>query len=261
MLCCIYVLVLESGKQVKSERSSVSVKKPPYHTYRSYAGHPGKTRLFTFMTDLLGRLLALRFKVRLEGWGNLNREGPVLVLGKHQYLTDVPLGHYLYVNIGRRRDIWCVMKHDLAERSFGMLERAGGIPLNRKNPERSRASLTLARRVLYEGNLLTIFPEQHLTPGKMARGKSPGFRFLTSNPDKPLAINVMGYEYGPRRFLRKTVTIRIGPTRYYHGTEEHVDFLHDCMKEMAELSGMQYRFAKPAHRKNAAGDDLIKEAG
>jgi 1-acyl-sn-glycerol-3-phosphate acyltransferase len=196
-------------------------------------------------------VMPLRYKVEFEGAENLPKEGPVLLLAKHQRLDDIPLG-LMVLQRFCRKDIYCIMKDSLAKwYFFGLIVRAGGIPLNRKNPEKSKLPLLFARDMLHAGKLMVIFPEQTFFPNKMGRGKTPGFRFIAGRPEKPLNVNVIGFRYKKEGF-RTTAHIRIGQTTQYDATNDPDEFLHERMHQMAELSLLTYPYKRPVKGQTAA---------
>jgi len=209
-------------------------------------GHPGKRMWAANIIYGLSRLfMPLRYRILLEGIDNLPADGPVLLLAKHQRLDDIPLG-LMVLQKYRRSDIYCIMKDSLAKwYFFNIIVLAGGIPLNRKNPEKSKWPLIFARDQLHAGKLMVIFPEQTFFPGKMGRGKTPGFRFLAGRPEKPLAVNVIGFRY-QKTGWRTDAHIRIGKTTYYSKDQDPDDFLHERMHEMAELSLLTYPYKRPS---------------
>lgn len=210
--------------------------------------HPGKRPFPLFLFHfLLTPLMRLRYRIKVEGHENIPTDGPLLVLAKHQRYEDIPLG-YLFGLAPRRRDVWCLMKHTLGG---GLLTKLGGISINRADPKKSKQELRLCRAVLDDQQLLCIFPEQTLFPGKMGRGKLPGFRFIADRPDGPMAnVICIGFEYGPKKFLRRrSVVMRLGPAHAYDvSTMNPAQFFHTRMQELAGLCNLKYSFP-------AAGSD------
>ena len=225
---------------------SISRTRKYFKKYR----HPGLRRFNGWFLGLLGRY-ALRpfYRVRVELTEPLPAEGPLLYLTKHQRNEDIPLG-YGYVLDAVRPDNWCVMKDSLAKPIYmGFWLQAGGIPINRKNPETSKRELLLAREVLHDGHSLVLFPEQTHYVNRMGRGRLPGFRFIAGKPRNALQIVCIGFEYRKRGFLRRTeVIIRAGAPRTFTRNEDPALFLHDCMQEIARLSGLEYPFSLEGKR-------------
>ena len=149
------------------------------------------------------------------------------------------------------RNAWCIIKDSLTSPYFfGFFLKIGGIPVDRKNPEKSKEQLLYARKVLHEGNALVIFPEQSRHMGKMGRGKSPGFRFITGKPSEPIDILCVGMEYSKGLFRRKLI-IRFGEIKKYSKSDNPETFLHECMLEIAKLSNLEYKFPKPEEKAKA----------
>ncbi|MBX7085949.1 MAG: 1-acyl-sn-glycerol-3-phosphate acyltransferase [Leptospirales bacterium] len=244
--CAVNSSLIERNKN----RASVVAKLPH---------HPGKTYWPSRIVTWLGQnFMRLFFKIKVEGHGNFPESGPLLILAKHQRLEDIPLGLGAVCTAMKRRDQWCVMKHSLADpKYFGFFLKCGGIPIDRRDPQKSKGFLLLARHKLHEGNTVVIFPEQTFFPSKMGKGKVPGFRFVAGRPDSPIQVGCIGFTY-KKGIIRTEVTMRLGKTTTpytKHDDAEH--FLHDRMLEIAELSSLHYPHPRPEGRK--AGADMEEE--
>ncbi len=221
------------------------------HAYRR-PGHPGQSRWACRLMAWLGRSVGrLMYRVRVEGLENFPTvgSGPTLVLVKHQRNSDIPLG-FAHILTPRRPDSWCIMKHDLAAPQFGgFVLQAGGIPIDRDRPMRSRRYLRMGREVLHDGRALLLFPEQTFFVNSMGPGKFPGFRYLTKHAPAGIQVSSVGLDYRPRGVLRRTEAIfRIGPPRALpaattRSQDDLADFLHERMQAMARLTGLEYEFA------------------
>ncbi len=225
------------------------------HAYRR-PGHPGQTRGASRLLRWLGRNVGwLFYRVRVLNLENLPQDGPTLVLVKHQRNEDIPLG-FGYVLTERRDDNWCLMKHDLVSPwLFGFFPRAGGIPINRDQPMRSRPWLRMVREVLHNGHLVVLFPEQTFFEQHMGPGKFPGFRWMTKQAPAAIQVVPVGFTYTPAKrkwFARETATLNVGEVRMMRGDlseAEQARFLHECMHEVARLSDMEYPHAMYARKR------------
>jgi len=216
------------------------------------ANHPGKSKFVSIVMFCFSYLYSkIRYKIHLEGTENIVKSGPVLLLAKHQRIDDVILGYNVLYHYARK-DLWAVMKDALAAwYFFGFFLRCGGLPINRNNPEKSKEYLLLGRKVLHEGRMVVIFPEQTVFPGRMGRGRTPGFRFVAGRPKEPVSVNVIGFRY-KKAFPRTEVFMRIGKSCQYDIHDDPEDFLHERMHEMAELSLLTYPFKKPEKEKGVS---------
>jgi 1-acyl-sn-glycerol-3-phosphate acyltransferase len=208
--------------------------------------HPGASQLVRRSLDYFSRLYSkLFYRVEAYGLENIPTDGSVLVLAKHQRISDIPLG--LASALFRRRwNVWCVMKDSLAKPVFfNYFLKCGGIPLNRDEPRKSRRHLLHGRKILHQGNLLVIFPEQTTVPYAMGRGGSGAFRFVAGKPEKPLPVLCLGLQYEPRGWFRRTrFVIRAGEVSYFTADHDPEEFLHERMHEIARLSNLTYPFQK-----------------
>ncbi|MBI3396597.1 MAG: 1-acyl-sn-glycerol-3-phosphate acyltransferase [Spirochaetia bacterium] len=221
-----------------------------------YPEHPGKGRFASWLLYIVSRIgVKFFYKIHTEGFENLPKTGPVLLLAKHQRVDDIPIGFSL-IHQKVRKDVWCVMKDAMAATYFfGFFLRTGGLPINRKNPEKSKKSLLLGRHMLHEGRIVVIFPEQTTFPDKMGKGRTPGFRFLAGRPKNPIHVGVLGFRY-KKAFPRTHVFVRVGKGAPYDIHEDPDHFLHDRMHEMAELSLLTYPYERPEGRKSVSDDEL-----
>ncbi|MCB1158417.1 MAG: 1-acyl-sn-glycerol-3-phosphate acyltransferase [Leptospiraceae bacterium] len=215
--------------------------------------HPGKSQFVSNALYFIGKYLYKpRFKIVYELTEELKTlEGPVLVLSKHSSNHDIPIGYRVLVDAFGRH-AWCIIKKSLTHPLFfDFFQKIGGIPIDRDNPEKSKDNLLFARKKMYEGNIMVLFPEQHRFPGTMGEAAVAGFRFITGKPSEALPVVLAGYEYKNNLF-RKSVTIRFGKVKYYSKSDAPDLFLYECMQEIARLSGLEYTFPAPVEKKKRA---------
>lgn len=215
--------------------------------------HPGQSIwLSKFWNLVVSVAYVFTHKTRVLGHGTVPATGSVLILAKHSSYSDVPLGK-LHITRHSGRHLWCVMKESLAKGPFGgLLLRVGGIPISRENPEKSKHDLLLARRVLHDGHMLCIFPEQTIYLNRMGRGRAPGFRFVTGRPPEPIAVVCVGFHYTRRKWRRTLVEIEISAPTYYGPTDDPEIFLHERMHDIARLSKLEYPFERPEPKRERA---------
>ncbi|EFF89821.1 acyltransferase [Streptomyces sp. e14] len=123
---------------------------------------------------LLGPLLRVVFRPRIEGLEHVPASGPAIVAGNHLSFSD----HFLMPAILRRRITFLAkaeyftgpgLKGRLTAAFF---RSAGQIPVDRSGKEAGRAAIREGLGVLRRGELLGIYPEGTRSPdGRLYKGK------------------------------------------------------------------------------------------
>ncbi|MFE2144850.1 lysophospholipid acyltransferase family protein [Streptomyces sp. NPDC059456] len=123
---------------------------------------------------LLGPLLRLLFRPRIEGLENIPAEGPAIVAGNHLSFSD----HFLMPAILKRRITFLAkaeyftgpgVKGRLTAFFF---RSAGQIPVDRSGKDAGQAALREGLGVLAKGELLGIYPEGTRShDGRLYKGK------------------------------------------------------------------------------------------
>jgi 1-acyl-sn-glycerol-3-phosphate acyltransferase len=135
------------------------------------------------------------------------------------------------------RPMFYVAKQELFETRLSrwFITSLGGIPLDRKRPLRSRASIKSLWDLLGRGEGIVIFPEGTYYPDKMGPGHSGLVRMICGRMQVPCVP--AGIRYGPGRFARP-VRIVFGEAIYWGagGTEPY----ERIMREIANLSGLEF---------------------
>ncbi|MCS0600780.1 1-acyl-sn-glycerol-3-phosphate acyltransferase [Streptomyces sp. LP11] len=166
---------------------------------------------------LLGPLLRLFFRPRIEGRGNVPADGPAIVAGNHLSFSD----HFLMPAILKRRITFLAkaeyftgpgVKGRLTAFFF---RSAGQIPVDRSGREAGQAAVREGLGVLARGELLGIYPEGTRShDGRLYKGKV-GVAVMALKAGVPVVPCAMigTFEAQPpgRRLPRvRPVTIRFG---------------------------------------------------
>lgn len=186
-----------------------------------------------------GLLLRPFFGLRVTGAQNLPREGPLVLLPKHQRWEDIPL-----LGLACPRPLFYVAKQELFTCPIcdWFFRSLGGIPLHRSSPLKSRAHLRTLAQLLEQGKGVVIFPEGTYFENGMGPGRTGLIRFVRARlPQVPFVP--VGMRYSAVRH-RCRVQIAFGrPIRDFKAPTEA--FVVRMMTEIAALSGM------PAAGRNA----------
>ncbi|MEU2262966.1 lysophospholipid acyltransferase family protein [Streptomyces sp. NPDC019645] len=203
---------------------------------------------------ILGPLLRVLFRPRIEGLEHIPADGAAIVAGNHLSFSD----HFLMPAILKRRITFLAKAEYFTgpgikgRLTAAFFRSAGQIPVDRSGKEAGKAAIREGLGVLGKGELLGIYPEGTRSPdGRLYKGKvGVAVMALTAGvPVVPCAM-VGTFEIQPPGQVLpkiKRVTIRFGePLDFsrYEGMENEKAVLRavtdEIMYEILALSGQQY---------------------
>ncbi|MFE9120259.1 lysophospholipid acyltransferase family protein [Streptomyces sp. NPDC007172] len=203
---------------------------------------------------VLGPLLRLLFRPRLEGLEHIPDEGAAIVAGNHLSFSD----HFLMpVMLKRRITFLAKQEYFTGPGIKGRLTAAffravGQIPVDRSGKEAGKAAIREGLGVLAKDELLGIYPEGTRSPdGKLYKGKV-GVAVMAIRGGAPVIPCAMvgTFEIQPPGQVVpkiKRVSIRFGePLDFsrYEGMEDEKAVLRavtdEIMYKVMELSGQEY---------------------
>ena len=178
-------------------------------------------------------LLAPSFSLETEGIENLPRKQAFILLPKHQRWEDIPL-----ISIAASRPLYYVAKQELFRNPISrcFLKSVGGLPLDRKSPMKSRASLYAMIELLKSGEGVVIFPEGTYYRSKMGPGQLGMIRMVLSRLDIPFIPAGIRYT---KSGWRTDVRIRFGSAFRMDSDGAVDEFTRLIMAEIARLSGLR----------------------
>nr|WP_199826289.1 lysophospholipid acyltransferase family protein [Streptomyces sp. SBT349] len=217
----------------------------------------GKLSRFLLLKVLLGPLLKLFLRPRVEGARRIPGTGPVILAGNHLTFIDSIIPPLVL-----ERQVFFIGKDEYVKgRSLkGRLmawffTSVGMIPVDRDGGHGGVAALMTGRRVLEEGKVFGIYPEGTRSPdGRLYRGRTGIARLtlMTGAPVVPFAVigtdQVQPGGSGlPRLGRGRRITVRFGEpldfTRY-EGMDRDRYVLRavtdEVMTEVMRLSGQEY---------------------
>lgn len=203
---------------------------------------------------LLGPLLRLLFRPRIEGMENIPEEGAAIVAGNHLSFSD----HFLMPAILPRRITFLAKAEYFTGPGIkGRLTAAffrgvGQIPVDRSGGKAGESAIREGLKVLSQQELLGIYPEGTRShDGRLYKGKVGVATMALRAKVKVIPCAMIGtYEIQPagRRLPRiKPVTIRFGEPLEFSRFEgmDHERFVvrsvtDEIMYAILELSGQEY---------------------
>jgi 1-acyl-sn-glycerol-3-phosphate acyltransferase len=203
---------------------------------------------------ILGLLMRVLYRPRVEGVEHIPGDGPVIVAGNHVTFVDS-----MFLSLVVKRQVYFIGKDEYVT-GKGLKGRlmawffttCGMIPVDRDGGHGGVAALMTGRRVLEEGRIFGIYPEGTRSPdGRLYRGRTGVARLalMTGAPVVPFAmIGTDKVQPGGSGMLRiAPVTIRFGrPLEFtrYEGMDRDRYVLRavtdEVMSEVMRLSGQEY---------------------
>ncbi len=209
---------------------------------------------FVFIKAVLGPIMRLMFRTRVEGVENIPGDGPVILAGNHLTFIDSVI-----MPLTCDRQVFFIGKDEYVT-GKGLKGRlmawfftgVGMIPVDRDGGRGGVAALMTGRRVLEEGKVFGIYPEGTRSPdGRLYRGRTGIARLtlMTGAPVVPFAvIGTDKLQPGGAGLPRPgKVTVRFGEAMEfsrYEGMDRDRYVLRavtdSVMAEVMRLSGQEY---------------------
>ncbi|ETB10428.1 1-acyl-sn-glycerol-3-phosphate acyltransferase [Mycobacterium avium subsp. silvaticum ATCC 49884] len=170
-----------------------------------------------FKYVLLGPLLSLLGRPKVEGLEHVPSSGPAILASNHLAVMD---SFYLPLVVRRRITFLAKSEYFTGTGLKGWFQRwfftaVGQVPIDRTDADSAQAALTTAQQVLAQGKLLGMFPEGTRSPdGRLYKGKTGLARLAlqTGVPVIPVAMigtNVVNPP-GSNMLRFGRVTVRFG---------------------------------------------------
>ncbi|MEU1943263.1 MULTISPECIES: lysophospholipid acyltransferase family protein [Streptomyces] len=214
----------------------------------------GPVSRFAFLKAVLGPLMRLMFRPRVEGAEGIPGSGPVILAGNHLTFIDS-----MILPLVCDRQVFFIGKDEYVT-GKGLKGRlmawfftgVGMIPVDRDGGRGGVAALMTGRRVLEEGRVFGIYPEGTRSPdGRLYRGRTGIARLalMTGAPVVPFAmIGTDRIQPGGKGLPRPgRVRVRFGePLEFtrYEGMDRDRYVLRavtdEVMSHVMRLSGQEY---------------------
>jgi len=175
------------------------------------------------------------YRIETERKEALPDGGPMIILPKHQYWTDIPL-----VGLAFEPLLYFVAKRELFKypliRKYLCL--LGGIPVDREHPIRTLNSFRTLFSLLRDGEKIVIFPEGTYFRNIMGSGKNRLLQMILkfqNDLEHRIPFVPVGIRYGTRKGWRRKVEIRIGHPLFAEKESDAIPLTHCVMAEIGHL--------------------------
>jgi 1-acyl-sn-glycerol-3-phosphate acyltransferase len=192
------------------------------------------------------------YRIETERKELLPDHGPLIILPKHQYWTDIPM-----VSLAFKPLLYFVAKRELFEYPFirNYLSLLGGLPVDRKQSIRTLDSFKTLLSLLRAGETIVIFPEGTYFRNGVGSGKSRLLQMILrfqSELKHQIPFVPVGIRYGERKRWRRKVEIRIGHPLFAEGESDAVSLTDKAIEEIGRLCKLQkLEILNPKHETNS----------
>ncbi|HUL22922.1 MAG TPA: lysophospholipid acyltransferase family protein [Thermodesulfobacteriota bacterium] len=175
------------------------------------------------------------YRIEAEKRTTLPNHGPMIILPKHQYWTDIPIVSLVFESL-----LYFVAKKELFKYPLirGTLSLLGGLPVDRKQSIRTLDSFKALVSLLRAGEKIVIFPEGTYFRNGVGSGKSRLLQMILkfqSELGYPVPFIPVGIRYGERTGCRRRIEVCIGTPLFAEGESDAVSLTHRAMEEISHL--------------------------
>ncbi len=180
-------------------------------------------------------VFSIVYQIETERKTKLPDQGPVIILPKHQYWTDIPI-----ISLAFEPLLYFVAKQELFKYPLirNYLSFLGGLPVDRKQSIRSLDSFKALVSLLRAGEMIVIFPEGTYFRNEVGSGKSRLLQMILRFQTElgvPIPFVPVGIRYGERAGWKRRVEVCIGAPLFAEGESEAVPLTHQAMEEISRL--------------------------
>ncbi|MFD6860178.1 lysophospholipid acyltransferase family protein [Rhodococcus sp. NPDC060090] len=203
---------------------------------------------------LLGPLLALMGRPKLEGGENVPAGGSAILASNHRAVLD---SFYLPLLVTRRITFLAKSEYFTGTGLKGRFQRwffsaVGQVPIDRTGADAAQDALNAGVRVLSRGRLLGIYPEGTRSPdGRLYKGKTGLARLALETGVPVIPVAMIGTDkmnpIGSKMWKPAKITVRIGePIDFSRfegmGGNRFVEraVTDEVMYSLMQLSGQEY---------------------
>ncbi|BBY20012.1 lysophospholipid acyltransferase family protein [Mycobacterium stomatepiae] len=221
-----------------------------------------------FKYILLGPLLQLLGRPKVEGLQHLPTNGPAILASNHLAVMD---SFYLPLVVRRRITFLAKSEYFTGTGIKGWFSRwfftaVGQVPIDRANADAAQAALDTARRVLSAGKLLGMYPEGTRSPdGRLYKGKTGLARLALETGVPVIPVAMIGTDVvnppGTTMLRFGKVTVRFGKPMDFSRFDGLAGnrFIEravadEVIYELMGLSGQEYVDVYAATVKNRGND-------
>ncbi|PIV22894.1 MAG: hypothetical protein COS40_05140 [Deltaproteobacteria bacterium CG03_land_8_20_14_0_80_45_14] len=180
-------------------------------------------------------VFSIFYRIETEKKTTLPDDGPMIILPKHQYWTDIPI-----ISLAFKPLLYFVAKKELFKYPLirDYLSLLGGLPVDRKQSIRTLDSFRTLVSLLRAGEKIVIFPEGTYFRNGVGSGKSRLLQMILrfqSELGYSIPFIPVGIRYGERSGWRRQVEVCIGAALLAERESDAIPLTHRAMEEISRL--------------------------
>jgi 1-acyl-sn-glycerol-3-phosphate acyltransferase len=191
--------------------------------------------VYSVTKRLAQMVFSIFYRIETEWKTTLPDHGPMIILPKHQYWTDIPI-----VSLAFKPLLYFVAKKELFKYPLirDYLFFLGGLPVDRKQSIRTLDSFKALVSLLRAGERIVIFPEGTYFRNGVGSGKSRLLQMILrfqSELGYPIPFIPVGIRYGERSGWRRRVEVCIGSPLFAERESDAIPLTDRAMEEISDL--------------------------
>jgi len=197
------------------------------------------------MTKKVAQLVfSLFYRIETEMKMTLPDHGPMVILPKHQYWTDIPMISLIFnphLYFVAKKELF---RYPLIRHYFSL---AGAIPVDREKSIRTLDSFKMLIALLKANERIVIFPEGTYFINIVGAGKSRLLQMILKFQEElkqKISFVPVGIRYGERKGWRRRVEICIGSPLFAERESDAIALTERAMEEISRLSRLPRCHAK-----------------
>jgi 1-acyl-sn-glycerol-3-phosphate acyltransferase len=191
--------------------------------------------VYTTTRKMAQWVFSVLYRIETEKRTALPNHGPMIILPKHQYWTDIPI-----ISLTFKPLLYFVAKKELFRYPLirAYLSLLGGLPVDRKQSIRTLDSFKVLVSLLRAGEKIVIFPEGKYVRDGVGSGKSRLLQMilkLQSEMGYSIPFIPVGIRYGERSGWRRRVEVCIGSPLFAERESDAIPLTHRAIEAIGQL--------------------------
>jgi len=191
--------------------------------------------IYSVTKSIARMVFSIFYRIETEWRMALPNHGPVILLPKHQYWTDIPV-----ISLAFQPLLYFVAKKELFKYPLirDYLSLLGGLPVDRERSLRTLDSFKVLISLLRAGERIVIFPEGTYFRNGVGSGKSRLLQMILRVQTElgvPIPFIPVGIRYGERSGWRRRIEVCVGSPLFGERESDAIPLTRRAIEEIGHL--------------------------